>query len=471
MLFALTFLAATPTQHILESLESKKAFFVEETFLGDALTTISRASVYEASLGFDITDSYGNIKTIKYVLNDKGTLTFFDTEYQLFSSDQFLATIRDDFYLNDIDDGLLFQEFLYAVDESYFNEGFYIDDHSWIFVRDEFFGDLEVWIAKTDEMGKITSLSYDYDADITMSEERYFTEDNNFRYDEYESPLISDSVAAQIESELEKSFVYEIEIAPISSNYLDKVTKAKWYNCEISIIEEYEDGSSSSIYDLLVMDNNTEVTFSQDNVELITSPSFLNSLREDFYLTDDESAENFELVLDQLSDYDRMEKARFERNGGWVFIRDEFFDDGRGFLVDTDDMGNITFIEYSWEVPLEGVEVPIEVPFDESEVTWNFILIEPQTRDIHISDTESIPVTIEFNEWASNQLGAWIGTFQDGEMVGFYAGSDITSPFTDLIPGEYLNYGKNIIAYRLLRPSEDYEDSIATIELTVWVDE
>jgi hypothetical protein len=468
-LCGMTILSANPAQQVKDALENTRNLHVEEVFAGIELSTISTASVYEASLGFDIPDTGGNISIRQYVLKDKDTLTKFNTKYQLFCSEEFRTSIIYDFHLKSIEDGLLFQKFLYTIDENYFNEGFFIEGNSWIFVRDEFFGDIEAWIVETDPDGTITAIAHELDADFEMADEMITNTDIGFFDPEEESSPVPEEVFQRIETIISKDFVYELEVFPRIDKYLEQVSKANWYDCTISIIEEYDDMTTTSYYDLLALENYGDVFFFEDTNSLISSSSFLICLQDDFFLIDETSQEVFEFALDQISDFDRREKARFERNGEWVFIRDEFFDDGRGFIVKTDEIGTITHIEYSWEIPLEGIEVPIEVVFDESSVTWTFTLVEPQKKDMQIPEPKDIPVTIEFNDWASNQIGAWIGTFQDDEIVGMYAGSDITSPFYETIPGVVLNDGENIISFRLLRPGNDYNESIAEIDISIWL--
>ncbi|NCB03520.1 MAG: hypothetical protein EOM67_15415, partial [Spirochaetia bacterium] len=176
-----------------------------------------------------------------------------------------------------------------------------------------------------------------------------------FAYDNFPSQAISEEDISQIKEALGRDLVYELEVAPIKSRWLVQLSEANWYNCEISIYEQYEDMTSTSIYELIAFEHNGEVTFFEESSEFIASATFLDSIKESFVLRDEISIEDFELALDQINDYERKEKARFERNGLFVFIRKEPFDEGRGFIVRTNDHGIIAGIEYSNEIPLEGV--------------------------------------------------------------------------------------------------------------------
>ncbi len=466
----MTNLHALSTQQIIDSLEDSKLLHVEEVYGGEALRAISRATIYEATYGFFVSESVSSISLYKHFLQDGSTLTPFDTDFSLFSSEAFVNTIRDDFFLKDVNDGLLFQQFLYDVDDNYFNEGFFVEGNTWYFVRDEFFGDIEAWIVKTDDQGSILNISYEYEADIVLGDDLIQDMDLEYAYSDKEYAPPAESIVSQIEAIMEKEFAYEVAVSPITSQWLAKISRASWYSCEISISEEYDGMSSTSWYELLAFALEDDIHMFEEPAQLLTSPAFVASIQPGFLLTDDASAELFELALDQVSDFSRKEKARFERNGSWVFIRSEFFDDGIGFIVDTDDTGRITTITQHYDIPLEGVEVPLEIPFDESEVDWIFTLLEPSHKSIQIPQAETTYVTIEFNDWAANKLGAWIGTFWQGDLVGIYAGTEISSPFADSIPAEVLTDGENIITYKLLRPGHDYDNPLAeAIELSIWV--
>jgi len=470
----MTTLLADSNQQVIDALELTKGLHVEEIFVGDALRAISNASIYEARYGFVLSNQNEDIFLARYFLEDMDGLTFFDTAYQVVCSEEFINSIRPEFSLTSIDDGLLFQQFLYAVDDNFFNEGFYIEGNTWVFVRDEFFGDIEAFIVETDGNGTITSISHEYDAELTMGDELYENLDMDFIYNETEYIPIPSTVFDKILPIMQQELDYTLDVSVITSSHLAKVSKANWYSCEISIDEEYDDMYSSSLYEVFPFEKDGEILLFDEIRDLLTSSAFIDSIRTDFFLIDEASAELFELALDDVSDFDRREKARFERNGSWVFIREEFFDEGMGYIVSTDEGGAITKVTYSMEIPLEGVDVPEEpigVPFDESEVTWTFTLLDPLKKLIWIPYPEDIPVCIEFNDWAANQIGAWIGTFQDDALVNVYSGTDITSPFYDLIPGEYLYPGENRISYRLLRPGNDYDKAIASIDLSIWIGE
>ncbi|MGD1833554.1 MAG: hypothetical protein ACPKOP_09440 [Sphaerochaetaceae bacterium] len=469
LLYTLCTIGAVTTQQISEAIEGYRNCEIHSALTKRAFRTVSSAQVYEGAIGYTIPGCNGNISMTKYYLDDGCTLDCFDTLEELLSSTLFVSTIRDSFRLNDIEDGLLFQQFLYEVDEEYFNEGFFFEDNTWYFVRDEFFGDLEAWIAFTDENGTIVSLEHTNDGSFVMSDQRYEDVSTDFRNEKRVEHEIPSAVSDGIRESLKQQFVSEITVDPINDPAIASICSAHLFNCEIAIITTYEDMTSTSYYDILASESENETAFYEDTTEFVSSSLFVKSLSRDFLLVDDHAAARFETVLDLLTDFDRTEKTRFERNGRWIFIRDEFFDDGRGFFVDTDKSGSITQIEYSWEIPLEGVEVEVEEPFDESKVVWNFDLMEPGSTDITISKDENIFVSIEFNEWASNKIGGWIGTFVNGQMAGMLAGTSISTPFMDTIPGEYLTEGEQVVSYRLLRPGRDYDNPIASVDLTITV--
>lgn len=155
-------LPAGSNQQVIDVLELTKRLHGEEIFIGDALRTISNASFYEANYGLVLSDQNEDMFLTRYFIKDKDTLSFFHTGYEAICSKEFIHTIRPEFSLQSIEDGLVFQKFLFAVDDNYFNYGFFIDGNTWIFVRDVFFGDIEAFLVETDEHGTITDISYEY---------------------------------------------------------------------------------------------------------------------------------------------------------------------------------------------------------------------------------------------------------------------------------------------------------------------
>jgi hypothetical protein len=465
-LCSMTALAAGPNQNIVDAFENIKVFYAKQSFAGQALSAISDAEIYEASYGFGFQDPNDTIALTNYFLKGQDSFILFDTYYQLFSSPEFIASLHSDFYLKTLKDGLAFQSFLFAVDNNHFNEGFFIEGNTWYFVRDDFFDDLEAWIVETKDDGTVLSIRHDYDADITMGDYVFEVGNQDQYYEEDQSLPIDAEDLLSMQAMMVDKLNYEIEVSKLSSPQLNKVSNANWYDCYITIIEEDEDITFSSTEEVWGLEREGRVHFFATIQELLSSPVFFENLQPDFLLSDDVAAEQFEQALDDVSDFVRKEKSRFFRDDAWYFIRSQPFSDGRGFVVHTDEAGHITSIEFSYYISKEVVAQEV---FDETNVVWTFDLIEPQETFLQVPVGESIPVTIEFNEAAASHYGAWIGTFQEGDLVGMYASTSMESPFTDTIPGEFLLLGENDISYRLLNAGDDYENPIARIDFSILV--
>jgi formylmethanofuran dehydrogenase subunit D len=466
-LCTLSLVAAKTNQTIVDAFENTKIFHVQQALPAQALEPISNATIYEASYGFDSHDgSLYPIGISNYFLKTGDALIAFDSEYELLSSPEFVATIQSDFYLKTLEDGYAFQTFFYAMDGNNFNEGFFIEGNTWYFVRDEFFGDLEVWMVETEDDGTILTMRHDYDADITMGE--YVFEDRyQERYNDNEATIpVNEADMSQMLSVMKEKLVYELEISKLTSSALAKIGNATWYDCYITIIQEDEDMTYSSTEEVWVLEHDDSINFFADIGEVLASDAFIESLRPDFLLADEFSVELFGQALDAVSDFNRKEKTEFFRNGAWYFIRSESFSDGKGFIVHTDEMGHIQQIEFSYYISLVDEE---EEVFDESNVVWTFDLIEPDSSSLTIPEGMDIPVEIAFNEAAADHYGAWIGVFQEDSLVSMYYSTSMKSPYTDTIPSEFLLLGKNTISYRLLYPGEDYENPIKKLDISITV--
>jgi hypothetical protein len=466
-LCTLGILLAGPNQRIVDAFEATKVFHAEQAFPQQALVPISNATIFVASYGFDSHDGYGNsIGLSSYFLKTGDTLIAFDSEYGLLSSPEFVATLQSDFYMKTLEDGFAFQSFLYAVDDNSFDEGFFIEGNTWYFVRDEFFGDLEVWIVETEDDGTILTIQHEYDADVTMGETVFEDGYRERYYDDGESMQIAEEDLLVMQSVMKEKLVYELEISKLTSSALAKISNATWYDCYITIIQEDEDMTYSSTEEVWVLEQEDSIHFFADIGEVLSSAAFIESLRPDFLLAGESSVELFGQALDAVSDFNRKEKAEFFRNGAWYFIRSESFSDGKGFIVHTDERGQIQQIEFSYYISLKDEE---EEVFDESNVVWTFDLIEPDSTSLTIPVGMDIEVEIAFNEAAANHYGAWIGVFQEDSLVGMYFSTSMKSPYTDTIPSEFLLPGKNTISYRLLYPGDDYENPIGKHDISITV--
>jgi hypothetical protein len=80
----------------------------------------------------------------------------------------------------------------------------------------------------------------------------------------------------------------------------------------------------------------------------------LRVVRDDFILSDQASAKQFEAALDVLYPiqvFGEKEHKEIRQDGTkWIFVRGKFFNDLKGFIVSTGADGKLTKIDHSLEI-------------------------------------------------------------------------------------------------------------------------
>jgi hypothetical protein len=75
---------------------------------------------------------------------------------------------------------------------------------------------------------------------------------------------------------------------------------------------------------------------------------------------------------------------------------------------------------------------------------------------------EGVPVTLEFDAYAANQMGAWMLTQLDDEFYGMsYDSAGLSSPYYDWISTDELPVGEHTFSYSLMEPGDIPLDTIA----------
>ncbi len=147
--------------------------------------------------------------------------------------------------------------------------------------------------------------------------------------------------------------LYDISYVPIQSPIFTKIYAAAFY--EVSSKLEGGDNMMASA--------KTIVARIQNNVFLLEAttttrpmPMFLSTIKKDFRITKDEDAALFENTLDRLfpiggfGDRDQKSKAFRRTKESVTFIRGEFFEKRKGFVLTLGPSGTITGITYSLDI-------------------------------------------------------------------------------------------------------------------------
>lgn len=457
-----TSLIAGALETVEAAIEHSKTINYGMAFPADLFQEISSATVYKGSMAIQLYDGSVVLESSALFLREENTLRSYKNAEAYLESSSFIASLQPQLLLASDEEAELFQSFLYLVDGNYFSEGFFNEGTTWYFIRDEFFGDIEAWIVGTDETGHITSIAYEYDLQKELPELRG-SMTPLYDVDQYEQPLIDEHVKQHIEQVLKGNLSYSLEAKPFEPSTLPQLWEGTWTK-GLFITEETDgDGSQyTSTLSIYAFENGADIYLFGSIESALGFPVVIESMHPDFTLSSEDQASLFEQALDTLLNDDAPDAYHTRYGNTWLFIRNEWFGEGMGFIVQTDNHGKILSLEYSYSIPLGEKLIEEEPPFDPSTVDWTLRKVEPEEDSFQVIEGEGISVALEFDAYAANQVGAWMLTQLDGELFGMsYDSAGLESPYFDWISSEELPVGEHTFTYSLMEPGDIPIDSIA----------
>lgn len=457
-----TSLFAGALETVEAALERSKTIQYEMAFPAEFFQEISSATVYKGSIAIQLYDGSIALESSALFVPEENTVHSFKTAVSYLESSLFIASLQPQFLLAADEGAELFQSFLYLVDGNYFAEGFFNEGTTWYFIRDEFFGDVEAWIVETDETGHITSIAYAYDLQKELPELRGSMTPLH-DVDQHGEYTIDEHMQQHMEKALKDDLSFTLEAKPLGHSTLSQLWEGSWIKGGLTTEEIDADGyqytSTLSIY---AYETKTDIYLFGSIEAALGVPVVIESMHANFTLSTDEQASLFEQALDTLLNDNAPDAYHTTQGNTWLFIREEWFGDGMGFIVQTDDHGKILSLEYSYSIPLGEELIEDEPPFDPGSVDWTLHRIEPEMDALSIFEGEGISVALEFDAYAANQVGAWMLTELDGEFFGMsYDSAGLYSPYYDWITTEELSVGEHTFSYSLMEPGETLIDSVS----------
>lgn len=469
-------ISGEPFDRIEEALNASKYFQYEVILDGDSFSDITGDQCFYAFLAIELIDGAVPAETTAVIVKRGDSMIPYQSLEEYISSGYFLEGLDADFRLLGESDAARFQDFLYLIDDNYFHEGYFVDENSWYFVRDEFFGDLDVWIVKTTPEGRISSIEHRYDLEIALPEEMLGV-DVYSDYDRYgASAQLTPEEREEVKSLLESRLNHTLLVEPLAGAPLETIWEGSWYRGTVSSDYQDQDGYPYTLStEILVYETDTDILLFGYLPDALGWSGVVDSMSAGFSLESDEGAELFEEALDIILHDDAPNKSRFRRAENWYFIRDEWFDDLEGVVVALDPDGRIASVYYDYYIVSDSAMTAQDVedlePFDESLVDWTLYRIEPEQADLVIVQGQGIPVAFDFDAYAASRLGAWMLTMFDGEMWGVdYDSEGMWSPYYDWIPPEALTIGEHTISYILMRPGMNLDEALGRLDLSVRVE-
>ncbi|UMB52692.1 hypothetical protein MKD41_10125 [Lutibacter sp. A64] len=457
--------------------QTKIKDYLESTILNKNTLLISSTSqnvmaadIIESQLNFSTNhhDGYDILRT-EYFIKTRDQLMPFRDRIDLLASNEFIECIKaKKFKLNTEEDGVAFQSVLKLLDFER-GLGFFTEDNTWYFIRDNFFDDIKAYVVTTDNRGQILSIVYEDELKKTLPE-TLLKADENIDYTNSEAS-ISTKDSDFMRNYLFENTNYEFEVSPLDFHSLNKISTISLNKCNLKITEgEAGNSWTNNIPFMLISNNNEYIKSTIDG--LLEMPIFLNSLQEKYTLKTEDDALLFQNVLDDLSPVSQFDielKTFYKKDNMWFFVREKRFDDLNGYILIVDDKNKVSYIEYA--IISEESILRLKMKDPNYKVDYKFKLEQPTTTKVKVKQGEDLYVEISFDANMVNAAGAWILTQRDGEDAGMYAGTSIDSPFTKRIPGAALENQFHTYEYFLLKNgSEDTKNALGKIKIEIEVE-
>lgn len=469
-LSSMSYVCANPEER-LKSLNVSSEFYYETPFNHQCFERISKAKIVNAGYAYKSKEKdLAIFSSNHFFLLNGENINVFQTVYQLFTSPEFLKTLRNDFKINTKDDAAILQDLLYLIDQRSSWTSFFKQDNNWYFIRRTMFDDIEAWKVNTDASGTIASIEFSEKMEVVKPEEVFETDCPSVEYEVLADYVLSDSDTHEIEKILSEKIEYKESAEQYTNETLVSISDATFYKFSFSLEEKVEDpeygtytSSNNQVFEAI--DFNDTMQLFQNFTEILESSLFLEGMKPSFELKEDADAAIFEAMLDVFTNYMPNDKMILFEDHVWYFIREESFGNKVGFVVKVDTEGKILSIKYSNPI---GIEI-IEEEFDETTADWGFKLFMPESNSIEIVEGSKVEYGIEFNPKPVTKMGAWIFASLNNENLDMYFGTDIESPHYGDIRSEELPIGKHTLAVYLMRPGNDTATALnrASVEINV----
>ncbi|MCB5253635.1 MAG: hypothetical protein LHW58_01585 [Candidatus Cloacimonetes bacterium] len=458
-------------QSINEYLESTVKYS-NRLLVDSSVQSVINSEIMMAELAVNTGDKYYDRQIISsFFLKVDGSLVPFESNSLLLSSPELIKLLKDSkFKLKTEADAIAMQTLLSLVDNQK-NLGYFEEEGSYYFVRDEFFDDITAYEIVTDKKARVVSIMQHLDLKKEVPESLLAAE----KEEDYGT---LQNTVSQADSIWTHNYLSEKANYTFSPQKLDLPLEsspalAEIYHCELKCTEIYADGTEgSSLYYFMLIHHDGKYEVFQNEEELTVSELFTESILKSMKINSEEGARAFEDLIDLLNPVDkafRLLKKFYQQDGIWFFLRDTRFDDTYGYMVKTDEAGAIQYVEYSAITDTDILRFKMKA--DDFVVDYKFELVSPATNKVTVKQGEGLSVEISFDADMVNAKGCWIATRFDGHDSGFYASTSMESPFTDGLTGGALENPHHTLEYFLVKSgAEGVEDALATIRLEITVE-
>jgi len=458
-----TVILGQSSNEIVSHLDNSLSF--EHTVLTNgAMSQISNIEIVKVRMILIIDkDEYGSGGPVfeKYYSRIGDKLKKISSPLELIELPEFINNFKSNFKLKTPEDGLVLQTALSVITEDERNEGFFVHDNKWYFIRSEFWR--SYFVVKTDNNGNITSIKHTKGIEEDIPDDVHYYSETEY-YPEFETPELSESVINQLTQLFKEEINYRFTVEEGQSEYFNKISAAKYHRANFIVSEQYEDETYESSHQINVISYKGEI---ESSSKIWETKLFLESMKPVFSLKTDSDALLFQSFLNE-QEYKDHDVRFYREDELWMFVRDESFGEEEGYIVKADDNGTVTrignrtgfsepdILRFRMQEPGFEVDYGFKLKYPE-ENSFRLVKDELDYALYEGGDWIEIDVSIEFNEQAVNASGAWILTRFKGENAGIYASTSMTSPYTDSIPVLQLQLekGNYEVEYFLLKAGQE----------------
>lgn len=443
-----------------------------------AFSQISNMELIEARIEVNFTnDEYGGKVIRNYLIKNGVELKKIPSPGVLIEMPEFYQSLQNNFVLKNPEDGLVLQTALNVISQEERNEGFFSIGNKWYFIRSAFFG--SYYIVETDNDGKITEIKHTKGIETDIPEEVHYRSEVK-SYPDLVATEIDKNTKEQIAKFLKVNLAARFEteegvysLIGSKSEFFNKISEAKLYGVKYIVEEQQGDQKYESTYYTNLITYKGKIASAD---KIWETALFLESTKKLFKLKTNNDATLFRDFLNEAEG--KTDDLRFfKKDDLWLFVRENNFNEEYGYIIKTDEAGNILRLMYSGFTEADILRFRMQDP--EFKVDFGFVLKNPTKTTFNYNkevlfnasaeggDYEYINVKIEFNAKAVNAIGAWILTRQNGENIGMLASTEMTSPFNDDIPVSELEKGNHKVEYLLLRPGQETDNPLGIIIINI----
>lgn len=337
--------AQTETEKIIKYLESTIEYS-GKLIVSKTSQEVVALDIIQNRLIFETGEKYGSILRQQYFMKSGKKLIPFKTTNDILSSDEFIESIKTKkFKLNTEEDGVAFQSMLKQIDgESGY--GFFKENNSWYFIRSKFFDDLRAYVVVTDIKGQISSIVFKKKLmnEVPKTFQKigvYISHNNDSKKGE-----ISKNDNAYMHNYMLDKVNCVFEISPPKFHSENKEPTPSLFECSFAITAH--DNSISKHRFKLVSKNKGYLKPSRD--EILKMPFFLEYLKENYEIKTEEDGSLFQDLLDDFTPVRKSDsnvKTFYNKENIWVFVRQTYTSDLKGYIVKIDEKYRISYIEYT----------------------------------------------------------------------------------------------------------------------------